>query len=465
MDKTILDTLASQTTVPLHMPGHKRNTALAPYLADLRADLDITEIHGADCLHHAHGIIKSAMDKASALWGATHSHLLINGSTGGILAGVHATTQPGDGVIMARGCHKSVYNAVTLCQLDVGYLQQTATPEGYLCPVSVQEVSLALAQQPQTKLVVITSPTYEGYHCDVGTIADICHEHGAILMVDQAHGAHLGFCDYFPGSAVQSGADIVIQSLHKTLPSLTQTAIAHVQGDLVDPRRFASSLSIFETSSPSYLLLASIDGCLDLLQREQTALFAQWQTMLANFYAQVADLRCLQVVQANSAVKDPSKIVISTLHANVDGTALKERLRLEHNLELEMAYGDYALAMTGMGDVASSLAQLSHGLHVIDATLPFVDSKKNPLPTVPLPLRHCPAYGVRGRPMTLKPVAESVDCVCASYLWAYPPGVPILVPGEVIGQAHLDLLQTLDAQGVDIQDTLGYWPGTLATVG
>ncbi len=463
-----LEGVSAQGVVPMHMPGHKRNGDLSPYLKALGATLDITEIQDCDCLHHPEGIILDAMNLAKSLFRSEHSYLLVNGSTCGILAAIHAVTRSGDRVLMARACHKSVYNGVALCGLQVDYLLQTQRPEGYYAPVTANQVADGLKKHPETKLVVITSPTYEGYLSDVKQIAEICHQNQVILLVDEAHGAHLGFCDYFAGSAVQAGADIVVQSLHKTLPSLTQTAIAHVQGDLVAPGQLAASLGIFETSSPSYLLMASIDGCLHLLAEQGGNLFAQWQKNLENFYQKSSNLKYLDIILETSQIKDPSKIIISTQNTNLDGVALKIRLREEFGIELEMAYGDYALAMTGMGDVDENFDRLFDALCAIDvglspapAQLAYKPYGLTELPAVAMPL--CQTHNLPRKNSDFI-LEGSIGEICGSYLWAYPPGVPIITPGEVISKEILDLLTGLEASGVDIQDTSGGWPEKIATI-
>lgn len=464
---TILDVLQlveGSDTAPFHMPGHKRNSDLAPYLKTLGAQMDITEITGSDSLHHPDGIIKRAMDRARDLWGADHSYISVNGSTGGILAGIHATTVAGDGVLMARGCHKSVYSGVALCGLQVAYLTPPQQEEGYYEPLSPQLVEEGLRQHPNTRLVVITSPTYEGYISDVASIAQLCHRQGAVLMVDEAHGSHLGFCNYFAGAAVQGGADIVVQSLHKTLPSLTQTAVVHIQGKRVNHRQFSSSLSIFQTTSPSYLLMASVDGCLQLMEKEGATHFARWQRMLEEFYGAVEGLQHLRVVREPSQVKDPSKIIMSTAGVDLDGVALKEILYNKYDIELEMAYGEYALAMTGMGEQAHHLARLSSALLELDGTLAPVGKKQAHYALPQIPLCKLPPHQTRNRPVTAKHPEEAVGEICASYIWAYPPGVPLIVPGEVIDGSLLLLLEQLERSGVDVQDSLDFWPEKIGTI-
>ncbi len=462
-NSTILDHLnqiAGGDSIPMHMPGHKRNTALAPYLKTLGAQLDVTEITGADCLHHPDGIIKNAMDRAKSLYHSRESFLLVNGSTCGILAAIHATTLPGDEILMARSCHKSVYNGVALCGLNTHYLTQQQHQEGYSCPVTPDEVARGLAEYPEAKLIIITSPTYEGYLCDIKAIAALCHKSGKILLVDEAHGAHLDFCDYFTGSALTLGADIVIQSLHKTLPSLTQTAIAHIQGNRVDSQAFSSSLAIFETSSPSYLLMASIDGCLKLLEERGEILFTQWQENLQNFYDKTQNLKNISVIYESSQVKDPSKILISTRQANIDGTGLMAILREKYNIELEMAYGDYALAMTGLGE--QNLDALATALLDMDSKLTSSVNQLENYSLPGLPEIAIPVCQTRRLPVKYSQIQQAQGCISASYLWAYPPGVPLIVPGEIFDGTLIKLLQTLELQGVEIQDSRNCWSKQIA---
>lgn len=457
-----LENLAKSDDLAMHMPGHKRNAQLAGYLQRLSAELDVTEIHGFDELHHPTGVLKEVMTRAEKLWRSDHTYLLINGSTCGILAGIHSSICRGDRVLVARACHKSVYNGLALLDAKVSYLTQTVTDAGYCLPVDVAQVQAQLQTHPDIKLVIVTSPTYEGYLADVEAIAALCHAQNVPLMVDEAHGAHLDFSDYFEGSAVGAGADLVVQSLHKTLPSLTQTAVAHCNGNLLSPRKFAESLAIFETSSPSYLLLASIEGCIDLLTQKKDALFEDWKRNLQAFYSQCTALKHLQVVLPSEA-RDPSKILIDTSKANLHATALKTILREEFRIELEMAYGDYALAMTAMGDTIADLDRLMQALLQIDSRLQT--AQKNQVTyQFDLPEFSYSASKARELPTQIVPVQQAIGQISAGYLWAYPPGVPLVVAGERIDTKMIDLLQQLQKNGVDVQDSDGLLPEKLAVI-
>ena len=247
-----------------HMPGHKRNLDLMDETSPYR--IDITEIDGFDDLHHAEGLLKEAQERAAKVYHASETHFLINGSTAGILSAILGTTEKGDSILVARNCHKSVYHAIYLNELDPVYIYpKFDTEQGLSTEIDAEDVQKALEEHPKIRAVMIVSPTYDGVVSDIEKIAEIVHEAGCLLIVDEAHGAHFGFDPYFPESANMYGADLVINSLHKTLPALTQTALLHVNGERVNRRKVKRYLDMLQTSSPSYILMASIDACIHLV--------------------------------------------------------------------------------------------------------------------------------------------------------------------------------------------------------
>lgn len=460
--------------IPFHMPGHKRNSQLAPYLAELGAGLDITEISGFDDLHAPSGILQEAMEAAACLWGSEHAFFLVNGSTGGILAGIRAATRYGDRVLVARNCHKAVYHAIELCGLVPVYIQPPLI-EGFGCASSLppEEVERALALYPDIKLVILTSPSYEGVVSDVASICQAAHGRGIPVLVDEAHGAHLGFGEGFPPGAVSQGADLVIHSLHKTLPSLTQSGLLHVKSPFISREAVARQLGIFQTSSPSYLLMASMDGCVDLLKREAATLFSAWRQRLAAFEEEIRSLKKLSVLgygeggeHLGEAVYalDPSKLVIRTVGLGLSGTQLMERLREEHHIELEMAMEGYCLAMTGMGDRPESLSQLSKALVAIDTFYKgeLGDGEKLTLPPIPeqrlTPAKACDC------PFELLAPEGAEGRICGEGIWAYPPGIPLVLPGEVLTGALISYLLRLANSGVRVLSTRGVLPASLAVL-
>lgn len=441
-----MDTLFNQLvvscakTLPMHMPGHKRNTALAPYLKKLAADIDITEILGFDHLHAPGGILKEAMQRASRVFHAEHSFFLVNGSSLGMLAAIRAATRPGDAILMARNCHLSAYNAVSLNQLKPTYIYPEVNEDYQInASLSLEAVEEAIYKRQDAKVLVITNPTYEGVLSDLSGIIQLAHQEGLRVIVDEAHGSHLGLSPLFPSGAVRAGADIVVQSLHKTLPSLTQTAMAHVRSAAL-AQEMQRQLSVFETTSPSFLLLASIDGCVKLIQDQGDRLFAAWSDALMTFDGMMQGLNCLKVLgygqERDQALPhvwglEPSKLYISTLNADMSGQELAAVLRRAWHIEPEMITPNGVLAMTGMGDTTETLVRLGEALLEIDSGLTRVKEPKPSL-MVPRAKSAVPIQTAERAPYQLLPIAEAADRVIAERLIVYPPGVPMLVPGEVI---------------------------------
>jgi len=445
--------------VPMHMPGHKRNVMLAPYLQQLGAAVDITEINDFDDLHDADGVIAEGMERAARLWGAKRSFFCVNGSTGGILAAVFAVLDDGDELVCARNCHKAVYNALELRRAKPHFLfPEREEFSGTDCIVTADAVAELLDKYPESRAVVITNPTYEGVVSDVAAIAAVAHERGAVLIVDEAHGAHLGFGWGFPDGAVKAGADIVVQSLHKTLPSLTQTAIVHVCGDRVDGDRLARSLAVFETSSPSYLLMSSIDSCVRLLEEKRDRLFAAWKRNIALFKEETADLKHLRVMEKSDKMFafDPSKLVISTRGTNINGRELMHRLREKYAIELEMAASEHVIAMTGMGDTEDNLQVLATAIWEIDRYLENTDAPEQPVLTPPE--RACFSWEAAAGERESVDISAAAGRVSAEYVWAYPPGIPLLIPGEVIGEDFEKLIESREQAGISMKSTFSALP-------
>lgn len=442
MDKSLYQLLQAQDRLPMHMPGHKRAELLAPYLQGLGAALDFTEIKGLDNLHRPQGILRDSMQMAASLYGAADSFYLVGGSTAGILAGVRALSKSGDKVILQRESHLAVHNAIALCQMDPVYLYSAVLPDlGITGSLTPETLLRSITENPDASLLILSCPSYEGMLSDLPALVALAHTAGLRVLVDAAHGAHLGLSAHFPAGAVASGADIVVQSLHKTLPSLTQTAICHAR-DAATAARLAAQLDVFQTSSPSYLLLASIDGCMRLLRDRGEELFSRWRAMLDSFYTQTADLAHLSVFDGHDPLvfdHDPGKLLISCIAANITGQGLMARLRNEHHIELEMAGNDYALAMTGMGDEDQNLTRLSLALHAVDASLS--SARRAPAAPMPTPERVCRPHVALLREAEMVPMIRCAGRVCAEYLSVYPPGYPILVPGERMTQAMLARLQ------------------------
>ena len=451
-DKSLLIKLIeyNESCVPLHMPGHKRNTSL---LSDkLPYDIDITEVDGFDNLHDMQGVLKDTALRASKLYGTKFSFPLIGGTTCGILAAIHALAPAGSDILMARESHKSVYHAVDLLCLTPHYISAEKDPFGIGLKITPAAVETALKTHKNISLVVLTSPTYEGVISDISSIAAICHAHNALLLVDAAHGAHLGLSPYFLGSAKDSGADIVVMSLHKTMPSLTQTALLHICSDRVDALKLADSLSIFESSSPSYVLLSSIDECLRFTSENKDRLFTQLHKNLTEFYDKAKSLKNLSVLHYD----DLSKIIISTQNTTLNGVALADRLRCDYKIETEMACSDYVLAMTSICDKKESFDALFTALHEIDAALEKKELDTSSCSDMPrLPKQRSIPHAARKKSGAFFSLKNCKGLEALEYVWAYPPGIPLLVPGEIINEDFLKKIEVLKKANVAVLSTKG----------
>ena len=447
---------------PLHMPGHKRRQPPAPGLSCYAFDL--TEIDGADDLHDADGILAQAMGRTAALYGSARCWYLVGGSTVGLLAGIRAVAPFGSEVIVARGCHKAVYHALELGRLTAHYVTAPVVEAfGVYGSIPPAAVEAALAAHPRARCVILTSPTYEGVQSDVAALAALCHARGVPLLVDEAHGAHyLPFAEPlgWRGGAVAAGADLVVQSAHKTLPSLTQTAWLHRNGTLVDPAAVDRQLDVFETSSPSYPLLVSLDGCTGWLRENGPAAFAAWRARLDRFAAAARRWHNTPVLGLGPERRDffafdDGKILLRI------GAAGAAQLRAA-GFEPEMVCGPNVLAMTSPCDDGDALDRLADWLGERDAAAPPPPRAGALLPA-PGPAR-CTIAEALDRPAATMPLAEAVGKTAAEYVWAYPPGVPLVAPGEQVTDAFVEAAGALTAAGTTLHHSGGGGAGRLAVL-
>lgn len=359
---------AKSDIYPFHMPGHKRRLS-----ADDACQIDITEIEGFDNLHHSQGILKEAQEKAARLYGSKKAYYLVNGSTCGILAAVSAATSRRDKVIVARNSHKAVYNALYLNELIPTYVYPVITDMGIQGQISVEAVQKAIEETEDASAVIITSPTYDGISSNIAQIAELAHAKGMVLIVDSAHGAHFGFGYGMPENVIKQGADIVIESVHKTLPAYTQTALLHICSDRVKPEAIERYLDIYETSSPSYVLMAGIERCIDMVSNQKDQLFSGLQRNLDSFYEKVSGLKYLKVLtkadlKADDAFDfDRSKIIIFTDRAGMSGQDMWDILLQKYHIQIEMAAGNYAVALSGVMDTEEGFDRLAAALIDIDS--------------------------------------------------------------------------------------------------
>lgn len=494
-----LSTYAASDAYPFHMPGHKRQVRLGITSFPNPFSVDITEIDGFDNLHHAEDILKESMESAAAVYGADRSWYLVNGSTCGILTAIAAAVKPGGKILMARNSHKSAYHAVVLNQLEPVYLYPEEVPE-FQIPGGIQpeQVEKALLEHPEIRAVFVTSPTYEGIVSDIRKIAEATHRHGAALIVDEAHGAHLPFGNgnYFPNGALQEGADLVIQSLHKTLPSLTQTAILHLKSQILDAKKVERYLSVYQSSSPSYILIASMENCVRYMAEQGAGEMERYGARLQKIRERLARLKHFRLLTEKICGKagvygyDSSKLVIFPM--GMTGTELSEILRREYHLEAEMSSGRYVLLMTSFMDTEEGFSRLEQALLELDARVEKLAEKAEQNQSYEAARESC-RNGLKGAKQgrqeqlsgeqsnqkpnqendsenypqhpqqvclpwqawhgdgVLVPLKEAEGKTARTCVTIYPPGVPMLMPGERIGERETSRIREAWKLGLTVE--------------
>lgn len=441
--------------LPMHMPGHKRKQP--DFLQSLGANLDITEIPGFDNLHDPQGILKDSMDRAAKIFHASYSRYLVASTTAGILSGMYALYRPGSTIVMARNCHVSVYHGVELLRAKSKYVYPSFDRQkGIYTALSPDEVQKDLSQTENPSMLVLTSPTYEGIVSDLKSIVRIAHRFQVPVLIDAAHGAHFGFASGFPESPLCSGADIVVQSLHKTLPSLTGTAIAHVNKQATI-EKFDHALSIFQTSSPSYLLLASIDGCVHWLETDGERALNLWSDQLDKLREQTKELLFCKIYSSDDFPDaydfDKGKLMIAAKNGCSCGKIIYETLRRQFMIEPETATDTFCLLMTSPMDSQSDYQRLFRALQQIDKQIMNMDlpviSHSEPIESQPV----LPIAEALGESSEMVPLRQSVNRICAEYVLLFPPDCPILVPGEKITESHINTILSASDNGSQLQKT------------
>lgn len=396
---------SEQGRLAMHMPGHKRTGAsmVNPY------EIDITEIDGFDNLHNPEGIIKEEQERLAKIYGSEQAYILVNGSTCGNLAAMYAVLSRGDKVVIPKGAHKSVYNAVEVTGAEPLFFEdifEKNIKEGFKKSVDVSGI----------KAVVVTSPDYNGYVLDIEAIAKVVHDAGAVLIVDSAHGAHLGFSKYFPENPIKQGADAVIMSLHKTLPALTQTSALLINGNRIDRFRLEHAIDIFETSSPSYVLMSSASICMDFLEEQGVTGFDEYAKRLRDFYDKSKRLSRLEIIDFPTDKKDPSKIIISGKKSRIPGFLIAKMLREDYKIEPEMTSKFEVLALSSVVDDEKVLDTLLDAIFDMDKILSCYDDREFEIAYV----------------ACIKQFEQKVGKISKNMITIYPPGSPILMPGDIV---------------------------------
>ena len=448
--------------LPLHMPGHQRKREMGTALPYA---YDYTEVEDLDNLHAPEGILQEAMNRTAAYYGCSDCFYLVNGSSSGLQAGIFTLLKEGDEVVVARNCHRSVFYALSLRKAKIHFLLPEFW-EDFSCfgSVSLKEVERLFREFPKSKALIFTSPSYEGVVSDVEGIAKLCHENGLSLLVDEAHGAHFSpkRGTSFPESAISLGADLVVQSPHKTLCSLTQSAWILGNGQRYSREKLSFYLSVFQTTSPSYPLMLSLEKATTLLEREGEALFSHWKEVMIGFQEKTRTLSYFTFLWEKEEAcfaMDFTKIFLRArgIPELRLGRDLAKLLREDYGIESEMHSGENLLLMTGPFISEEELERLFFALKDIERR--FGKEKGKPLRSK---LLSSALYQISVAENTLQ-ISEGLKegeelnlrdgegRICLEYLSLYPPGIPLLFPGEKLTAEKIQAIEALEKEGIELQ--------------
>ncbi|WP_289139967.1 aminotransferase class I/II-fold pyridoxal phosphate-dependent enzyme [uncultured Brevibacillus sp.] len=448
-----LERHAKRRPHPFHVPGHKMGHSFDSHAKDRFQEileLDLTEISGTDDLHQPTGVIAEAQGLAAEAFGADETRFLIGGSTVGNVALIMTVCRPGDKILVQRNCHKSVYHGIIMARATPIFLVPAVDlATGVAAGVRREDVERALHTHPDAKAVFLTNPTYYGMGIDLAKMAATVHRFDVPLLIDEAHGAHYGFHPAFPRSAMQSGADAAVQSTHKMATAMTMSSMLHIKGDRIDRARLYRHLAMIQSSSPSYVLMASLDLARRHLVLEASSEWERLLPLLDKLRERVARLEWIEwPEQASNSVYatfDPLKLFLHLRTSQLSGFALHEYME-RFGIFPELSDDSHVLLAASSGTSARDLDALAR---LLESMSPQVEpgEERVLLPGVVsshyLREQALPMYEAVDMPQETIALDQSLGRIVAEMVIPYPPGIPVLVPGERMDAEGLVMLQEL----------------------
>ena len=465
----LLDALwkcASKHHAPFYTPGHKRGQGISQQLADRFGSsvfrVDLPELPELDNLFAPQSVIQEAQNLAAAAFGAEHTWFLVNGSTCGVQAAILSTCAAGDKIILPRNVHQSAIAALILSGAVPIFVDPEYDPVLDIAhSITPADVASALEQHPDAKAVMMVYPTYYGVCGDVAAIATLAHHHGIPLLVDEAHGPHFAFHSDLPTPALADGADLTVQSIHKVLGAMTQASMLHVQGSMIDIDRLNKSLQLLQSTSPSYLLLASLDAARQQMALQGEQLMAQTLQLADAARDQIAQIPGLSVLSPpvlsppkatpGFAALDRTRLTVTVSGLGLTGFEADEILHQRLGVTAELPSLQHLTFIISLGNTEADIAALVQALTTLSkdqrANLPVITANHLlNLPNTNQIVRISPREAFFAPTETL-PLEQTGDRVCAELVCPYPPGIPVLMPGEVITPSAINYLQHIQAMG------------------
>lgn len=445
---------ADSGILPFHMPGHKLGRGLLAEFLSAPAALDITEIPGMDYLHQPTGIIKEAQDLAAKAFGAKNTYFLVNGSTCGIYAMIRTICRPGESLLVARDCHKSVIYGMMLAGVDPVYIMPEY--DSSLCistGITPEKLDRLLDANRNVAGVLITRPNYYGICSDIKSVAAIVHSYGKVLAVDEAHGAHLRFGNRLPVCAMDAGADICVQSAHKTLPALTQGAYLHVGSKAIDIERLQYFLKLNQTSSPSYLIMASLDMAREIMQENGCKLLDDLIDVIESNKASVSDKAICFAggFSGRGFETDKTRITANVGRLGITGYMAEKMLREMCNIQVEMSDLSNIVCIATIADTEETIGQLFSGfgelVKIYDGNQPLEAAKIGLGCDIRNTCKITDFEAVMQAGSEWTRLGNSVGRISKDIIAPYPPGIPVLCPGELISREAVEFLYSVVKAG------------------
>ncbi|MGL5557765.1 MAG: aminotransferase class I/II-fold pyridoxal phosphate-dependent enzyme [Paraclostridium dentum] len=454
MNTPIIDSLrkiVDDNIISFHMPGHKKGAIykMLGYgdIVENLYKLDTTEIPGTDNLHSPEECIKESLKRASEVFKSDKTFYLVNGSTCGIEAAIMASVNPKEKIILNRDCHQSAINSCIIGDIDPIYVNPSINKDSNtLSGVSFDDVKSVIDSNLDAKAVFLTYPTYFGDVFDLKSICSYAHEKGMTVIIDEAHGAHLGLSEKLPETALSQGADIVIQSTHKTLPSFTQSSMIHIKGNRININKLTNMLTITESSSPSYLLMASLDIAVDIYEKNGFDLMDKLLSNINEFKSELYKLKNIKVDES----KDYTKIFLNTKKLGITGHELENILRENYNIQVELSNYYGVLLIATIGNTKDEFLKLKDVLFEIDK----IYKKEYHLKSVSYPIKLpkkilSPREAFYMDKKNVK-IENSIGKISGEYIIPYPPGVSLVSPGEEITKEVIDYIIECKSKGMNV---------------
>ena len=446
-----LNDIVDEDLISFHVPGHKLgkiyNRLGYTSIIEKIYKMDTTEIIETDNLHSPDGIIKESQKRASKAFKSDKTYYLVNGTTCGIQASIMTVCSPKDKLIVNRDCHQSVINGCILGDVKPIYINSNINKKNNIIEgINIDEVINVIDSNLDARAILLTYPTYYGCTYDLKAICDYAHDRNMIVIVDEAHGAHLGLSDKLPKTSLEQGADIVIQSTHKTLPSFTQSSMLHINGNRVDNNKLEMNLRIMQSSSPSYSLMSSLELAIDIYINNGKELMKELLVNIDNFKDSIKDNIPIDIYNDY----DKTKIFIESKKLGLTGYKLEEILRYKYNIQVELSNYYGVLLICTIGNVSSDFELLKKSL--IDIYDKY--NKDIFLEEVIYP-RDIPIQVLTPREAFYKPkksvkIYDSIGMISGEYIIPYPPGISLLSPGEIISKDIIDYVVYCNQNGMSV---------------